>query len=58
MTMTIDDMSARYVDAKMKEAAARIPQTIVSADDHVFDLDGAHFRASTIASVSKSIIPM
>ena len=37
MTMTIDQMSARYVDPKMKEAAAKIPSRIVSADDHVFE---------------------
>jgi predicted TIM-barrel fold metal-dependent hydrolase len=35
MTMTLDDMSARYVDDDMKAAAAGVPEFIVSADSHV-----------------------
>ena len=35
MTATLDDMSARIVDSKMKEAAAKVPSFIVSADSHV-----------------------
>jgi predicted TIM-barrel fold metal-dependent hydrolase len=37
MTMTMDDMSARYADDKMKAAAKKIPQYIVSSDDHVYE---------------------
>ena len=37
MTMTIDDMSARYADDKMKAAAKKIPPYIVSSDDHVYE---------------------
>ena len=33
--LTLDDMSARYVDAGMKEAAAKVPNYIVSSDDHI-----------------------
>ena len=35
MSITLDDMSARNIDAKSKAAAAKIPTFIVSADGHV-----------------------
>ena len=35
MSMTLDDMSARTIDPKLKAAAAKIPSFIVSADSHV-----------------------
>ncbi len=34
MSMTIDDMSARYVTDEMRKAAEKIPQLIVSSDGH------------------------
>src|SRR5690348_9395636 len=37
MTMTIDDMTARYADETTKAAAAKVPQYIVSSDDHVYE---------------------
>ena len=53
MALTIDEMSARYVDAGMKEAAAKVPSLLVSADDHVdeasdlFDSLPSHIRERT-----------
>ncbi len=35
MTMTIDDMSARYVTDDMREAAKKVPEFIVSCDGHM-----------------------
>lgn len=35
MTMTIDEMSARYVDPEMRAAAEKVPTFIISADGHV-----------------------
>ena len=35
MTMTLDDMSARYVTDEMKKAGEKITQLIVSSDSHV-----------------------
>ena len=35
MSMTIDEMSARYVDPEMKAAGEKVPSFLVSADGHV-----------------------
>ena len=35
MTMTIDDMSARYVTDEMRKAAESVPELIVSSDGHM-----------------------
>jgi predicted TIM-barrel fold metal-dependent hydrolase len=35
MSITLDEMSARDIDAKSKAAAAKIPNYIISADSHV-----------------------
>ena len=35
MTMTLDDMSARYATDEMKKAGEKVPQFIISADSHV-----------------------
>ena len=35
MTMTMDQMSARYATDEMKEAAKKVPQFIVSSDGHI-----------------------
>ena len=35
MATTLDNMSARYIDPKLKDATERIPSLIISADSHI-----------------------
>ena len=35
MASTLDNMSARYIDPKLKDAAESIPSLIISADSHI-----------------------
>ena len=35
MASTLDNMSARYIDPKLKDATERIPSLIISADSHI-----------------------